>query len=333
MGGKPSTILKVTGISLVSGGLDSILAVKVLQEQDIDVIGVAFETPFFNARRARLAAEELGIPLLVLDITDDHMVMLRAPRYGYGKNLNPCIDCHMMMLAKAGEKMRELGADFLSTGEVLGQRPMSQNKQSLHIVASRSGYGDYIIRPLSARLLPETIPEKEGKVDRERLLDIQGRSRKRQLEMAANYGIKSFTSPAGGCLLTDPGFARRLKDLLAHDNDVKMRDIELLKFGRHLRFDEDTKILIGRKERENKAIEQLSESDDCLVKIRDYPGPTVLIPGGCDEETLQRAAAFCAQYSDAPEDTDVVASCRIGNTTRFITVRAAKKEEITSLMI
>jgi len=325
--------LKVTGIALVSGGLDSVLAVKVLQEQNIDIIGVAFETPFFDARRARLAAEEIGIPLMVLNITDDHMVMLRAPRYGYGKNLNPCIDCHMMMLAKAGEKMKELGADFISTGEVLGQRPMSQNKQSLHIVASRSGYGDYVIRPLSAKLLPETIPEKEGKVDRERLLDIQGRSRKPQLEMAKRYGIEAYSSPAGGCLLTDPGFSRRLKDLLDHAGDVKLRDIELLKFGRHLRLNADTKILIGRKERENKAIENLSGPDDCLVKVRDFPGPTVLIPGGCDEETLMRVASFCAVYSDAPKDSDVVATCRNGNTTRFITVRAAEKAEITPLMI
>lgn len=325
--------MKVTGIALVSGGLDSVLAVKVLQEQNIDIIGVAFETPFFDARRARLAAEEIGIPLMVLNITDDHMVMLRAPRYGYGKNLNPCIDCHMMMLAKAGEKMKELGADFISTGEVLGQRPMSQNKQSLHIVASRSGYGDYVIRPLSAKLLPETIPEKEGKVDRERLLDIQGRSRKPQLEMAKRYGIEAYSSPAGGCLLTDPGFSRRLKDLLDHAGDVKLRDIELLKFGRHLRLNADTKILIGRKERENKAIENLSGPDDCLVKVRDFPGPTVLIPGGCDEETLMRAASFCAVYSDAPKDSDVVATCRNGNTTRFITVRAAEKAEITPLMI
>ena len=317
----------------MSGGLDSVLAVKVLQEQDIDIIGVAFETPFFNARRARLAADEIGIPLIVLDITDDHMVMLRAPRYGYGKNLNPCIDCHMMMLAKAGDKMKELGADFLSTGEVLGQRPMSQNKQSLHIVASRSGYGDYIIRPLSAKLLPETIPEKEGKVDRERLLDIQGRSRKPQLEMAKQYGIKAYSSPAGGCLLTDPGLSRRLKDLLDHTGNVATRDIELLKFGRHLRFDNDTKILIGRKERENKSIENLSGEGDCLVKIRDFPGPTVLVPGGCNEETLMRAASFCALYSDAPKDSDVVATCRNGNTTRFITVRAAGKEEVSPLMI
>ena len=167
------------------------LAVKVIQEQGIEVEGVTFETPFFNAEKARRTAEQIGIPLIVMDITEEHLEMLKAPRYGYGRNMNPCIDCHTLMLMTAGRKMEELRASFVFTGEVLGQRPMSQTKQSLHIVAKNSGYGEYILRPLSARLLPETIPEKEGKVDRGRLLDIQGRGRKRQIEMAKRYGIKN----------------------------------------------------------------------------------------------------------------------------------------------
>ncbi|MBW2559118.1 MAG: tRNA 4-thiouridine(8) synthase ThiI, partial [Deltaproteobacteria bacterium] len=180
-------MLKVKGIALISGGLDSILAVKVVQEQGIEVQGVAFETPFFSADSALEACKAIDLPLSVVDITREHLVMLRAPRYGYGKNMNPCIDCHILMLKKAGEKMESENADFIFTGEVLGQRPMSQGKQSLHIVAKRSGYQEYIVRPLSAGLLPETKPEMEGKIDRQRLLDIQGRSRKRQMELADRY--------------------------------------------------------------------------------------------------------------------------------------------------
>jgi len=183
--------LKVNAIALFSGGLDSILAVKVIQEQDIDVLGITFVTPFFGAKKSIEAAKRIGLPLLTLNITEEHLVMLKAPKYGYGRNMNPCIDCHALMLKIAGEKMEELGADFLFTGEVLGQRPMSQGKQSLHVVAKNSGYNGYVLRPLSATLLPETIPETEGKVNRKRLLDIQGRGRKRQMEMAKNYGIRT----------------------------------------------------------------------------------------------------------------------------------------------
>ena len=325
--------MSVTGIALVSGGLDSICAVKVLQEQGINIIGIAFETPFFGAGRARKAAEEIGIPLVVLTITDDHLAMLRAPRYGYGKNLNPCIDCHILMVKKAGDIMKERGGDFVSTGEVLGQRPMSQGKQSLHIVASRSGYDGYVLRPLSARLLPATIPEEEGRVDRERLLDIQGRSRKRQLAMAAHYGITSYSSPAGGCLLTDPVFARRMRDLFAQRGGMETRDIELLKTGRHLRLSDDIKIIVGRKEGENKILEHLAEGRDSIIWMRDFPGPTVLVPGGCGDDAVMRAAAICALYSDAPADEEVVALCRRDDSSFPVTVTAAVKDEVSRLII
>lgn len=323
----------VTGIALVSGGLDSILAVKVLQEQGINVIGLSFETPFFNARAARKAAREIDIPLVVKNITKEHLFMLQAPRYGYGKHMNPCIDCHTLMLKKAGEAMEEKGADFVSTGEVLGQRPMSQNRQSLHIVASRSGYGDFIIRPLSARLLPETQPEREGKVDRAQLCDIQGRSRKRQIEMAERYGVKSYSNPAGGCLLTEPVFSRRLKDLFEHQENVRIRDVELLKVGRHLRIDDDHKIIVGRKEGENSIIERHFLPGDCMVRMRDFPGPTVLIPGDCSETVLSRAAAICALYSDAPGDRAVTAVVTRAESSVEITVHPAVRGETAELMI
>ena len=309
------------------------LAVKVIQEQGIEVEGVTFETPFFNAEKARRVAEQIGIPLIVMDITEEYLEMLKAPRYGYGRNMNHCIDCHTLMLMTAGRKMEELRASFVFTGEVLGQRPMSQTKQSLHIVAKNSGYGEYILRPLSARLLPETIPEKEGKVDRGRLLDIQGRGRKRQIEMTKRYGIKNYSNPAGGCLLTDPMFSRRLKDLFEFRKDFRIRDLELLKLGRHVRIDDKTKIIVGRNKRDNMAIQNLSEDQDVIIEIRDFPGPTVLVPCGCDEKTFYFAAAVCALYSDAPKDREVIANCRVGGSNQLIPTMAAKKDEVKKLII
>ena len=222
-------------IGLLSGGLDSRLAARLMTEQNIEVLGVAFVTPFFGSEKARQAAEQLKIPLQILDITQPHWAMLRQPRYGYGKGLNPCIDCHALMLREAGKLMETIGADFLFTGEVLGQRPFSQTRPSLRAVEKASGCLDVILRPLSARLLPETRPEREGLVDRSRLLDISGRSRKRQMALAENYGLNDYPAPAGGCLLTDPIFSRRLKELLAHSPEPELREIELLKTGRHFR--------------------------------------------------------------------------------------------------
>lgn len=325
--------MNTKALSLFSGGLDSILAAQLILKQDIEVLAVTFETPFFNARKAREAAGRMGIPLKTIDFTDEHLAMLKAPRYGYGRNMNPCIDCHALMLKKAGETMEALGGDFLFTGEVLGQRPMSQTKQSLHMVSKLSGYEGHILRPLSARLLPETIPEKEGKVDREQLLDIEGRSRKRQIQMAGEFGITDYASPAGGCLLTDPMFSRRLRDLFDHYPGHAIRDIELLKSGRHLRLDEETKIIVGRHKKDNDAIEALAGPGDTVVTMRDFPGPVTLIPRGCSEENLHRAAAICTMYSDAPADEVVTVRCVTNDSERFLDAMAAEMAEVQTLMI
>ncbi|MCX5828937.1 MAG: tRNA 4-thiouridine(8) synthase ThiI [Deltaproteobacteria bacterium] len=289
-------------ISLFSGGLDSILSVKVIQDQGISVQGVTFETPFFNARKARETAIHIQLPLLVVDITDNHLAMLKAPRYGYGKNMNPCIDCHTLMLRAAGKIMGETGADFLFTGEVLGQRPMSQTRQSLHIVAKNSGYADYIVRPLSAQLLAETRPEQEGKINRQQLLAIQGRGRKVQMAMAKTYGVHYYPPPAGGCLLTDPMFSRRLKDLFSHDPGHDPKDIELLKYGRHFRSGESVKIIVGRNHKDNEALQKLIRDGDTVMCMDQLPGPLVMIPGGGNEEVVKNAARLCVLYSDAPEN-------------------------------
>jgi len=227
---------RVKAIGLFSGGLDSMLAVKLLQAQDIEVIGYAFVTPFFGPELALKSSKVVGIQLELWEITDRYMEVMKSPKYGFGKNMNPCIDCHALMFRLAGQKMAAHEARFLFSGEVLGERPFSQNKGALRAVARLSGYQDAIVRPLSARLLEETPPEKAGWVDRARLEDIQGRARKRQMELAAHFGISDYPKPAGGCLLTEPNFSKRLKDLLGDNPDPRHRDLELLKVGRHIRW-------------------------------------------------------------------------------------------------
>lgn len=320
-------------IALLSGGLDSILAAKLILEQGIEVEGVTFETPFFGARKARKVAQNIGLPLFTMDITEEHLEMLKAPRYGYGKNMNPCIDCHILMLKTAGKRMEATGADFVVTGEVLGQRPMSQGRQSLDVVAKKSGYPEHILRPLSARLLAETKPEKEGKVERQKLLDIQGRSRKRQLEMATQYGITGYSTPAGGCLLTDPMFAKRVKDLFARRRDFRIRDIELLKFGRHFRINETSTVIVGRNSFENEAIQRLYKEEDIIIQMAYFPGPTVIVPYGGDEETCCHAAAICAYYSDAPKDIENIAACTLGGNVTLMTTKAFPKGELERWII
>jgi tRNA-specific 2-thiouridylase len=325
--------LKTKAIALFSGGLDSILAFKVIAEQGIEVLGVTFETPFFGAAKARMTAEKIGLPLVVLDITAEHLQMLRAPRYGFGRNMNPCIDCHTLMLRIAGRRMEEEGFDFVFTGEVLGERPMSQGKQSLYVVAKNAGYPDRILRPLSAQLLPETEPERSGKVDRNRLCDIRGRGRKRQMEMAVHYGITSYPPPAGGCFLTDPIFARRLRDLFSRHPEHRLRDIELLKVGRHFRLTDTTKVVVGRNAGDNGTIERLAEACDALIRVDQFPGPTVLVPGGGDEETRRLAAGLCARYSDAPRNRKAAVHCLRDGITAPFTVQALTPEEAERLRI
>jgi tRNA-uridine 2-sulfurtransferase len=325
--------LKTKAIALFSGGLDSILAFKVIAEQGIEVLGITFSTPFFGAEKARAAARRVGLPLTVLDITEEHMQMLHSPRYGYGKNMNPCIDCHTLMLKVAGRRMEKEGADFILTGEVLGQRPMSQGKQSLYVVAKNTGFPERILRPLSAKLLPETEPERSGMVDRSRLCDIQGRGRKRQMEMAAHYGITSYPAPAGGCLLTDPIFTRRLRDLFDRHSAHRIRDIELLKVGRHFRLTETTKAVVGRNAMDNETIERLAGTGDDLIHIDLFPGPTVLIPGGGNQDTRHLAAGICARYSDAPSDCEVIVHFRRDGNVTSLTVTAIKPEEAEKMLI
>lgn len=291
----------VRALGLCSGGLDSILSALVLRQQDIHVEWITFETPFFSAEKARKAAEQTGVPLHVQDITDDYLVMLKAPPAGYGKNMNPCMDCHALMFNKAGHFMLENGFDFLFSGEVVGQRPMSQNAPSLRYVEKNSQFDGRILRPLSAQRLPETPMEQEGLVDRSRLLDLNGRSRKPQMALAKKFGIKEYPSPAGGCLLTDPGFSRRLKDLMDQDDELTRNALFLLQHGRHMRLGPGIKIIVGRTKQDNEQIMQYYDpGQDTLIKVQNHPGPIVIMPGGGPESMIFLAASICAGYSKAP---------------------------------
>lgn len=324
----------VTALGMLSGGLDSILAARVLQEQNINIETVAFVTPFFGPAAAQKAAEQLGIPLHILDITEKHFEMLKAPKHGYGRNMNPCIDCHALMFNQAGHLMEKIGAHLLFSGEVLGERPMSQNLQALKIVARESGYQEYIVRPLSARLLPVTQPEIEGLVNRDNLLELQGRSRKPQIALAEKFGITSYPGPAGGCKLTDPGFSKRLRELLHHDPACGRRDLELLKIGRHLRTRDGIKIIIGRNEQENGHIETLRREGDMLLSMDDIPGPVAIIPGGADDEAVGFAAGACVRYSDAQGDDPVaVLLFKDDQTAETITASACAPDLLKELLI
>lgn len=316
---------KVRALGLCSGGLDSILSALTLRDQGIEVSWVSFVTPFFSADKAEAASRATGVPLEVREITGVYLSMLRAPRAGYGKNMNPCLDCHSLMFRLAGELMAEQGFDFLFSGEVLGQRPMSQNRSALAYVAKHSGMGPKILRPLSAKLLPVTEPEREGLVDRDRLLGLSGRSRKPQIELAQHYGVKDYPTPAGGCLLTDIGFSRRLSDLFGHEKEgpASVREMEILKHGRHFRLSESLKAAVGRNQAENERISALyNPEEDVLFTMENVPGPRVLVPmgGSLPEEELAPAAALAAAYSKAL-------------TGRQVQVRAATPAGVRSLSI
>ncbi len=325
--------MTIKAIALFSGGLDSTLAVKVVQQQGIDVIGMTFVTPFFGPEKAITAAHQTGVHLEVVDITEAHLTMLRAPRYGFGRNMNPCIDCHALMLRIAGGKMPELDASFLITGEVLGQRPMSQTRQSLQVVGKYSGYGDVIVRPLSARLLPETTPERDGLIDRSRLLDIQGRGRKRQMELAESFGITEYSNPAGGCLLTDPMFSKRLKDLFKFKPDYRVKDIELLKAGRHFRLNERTKVIVGKNEKDNTTLQGLISTDDIVLHAKDRPGPIVVMPAGSDPADLRTAAAICARYTGGAKGGKILIEYTLGENTDRLEIEPAEPDWVASFMI
>jgi tRNA U34 2-thiouridine synthase MnmA/TrmU len=291
-------------LALLSGGLDSTLAIRVILTQGIEVEALSFTTPFCLCGRgggcgseARKAADWMDVKLRVLDLGPEFLECVKNPRYGYGKNVNPCIDCRILMHSRARTYMKEIGASFVITGEVLGQRPKSQHRSALRIIERESGLDGLILRPLSAKLFPPTIPEQEGWVDRAKLLSISGRSRKPQVSLAGEYGLVDYPCPAGGCLLTDPGFSRRMKDLMVH-SDITLDEIRLLKVGRHFRLTPEAKLVVGRNEEENARLSRLAAPGDIRYEPAEVPGPVGIGRGELDGDAVETGASIVARYCD-----------------------------------
>ena len=288
---------KVKALVLLSGGLDSLLAAKILLEQNIQVVGLVFKSYFFDEKEAKKYAKQLKIPLKVINIGKEHLKIVKNPKYGYGKGMNPCIDCHLLMLKKAKEVMEKEKFDFVATGEVLEERPFSQSKKALELIEEESSLKGYLLRPLSAKLLPKTIPEEKGWVKREKLFGIRGKRRKKQIELAKKFGLE-YPQPSGGCILTDLTFSKKLKELLEVKKNIGKNDVELLKVGRHFWFD-GIKVVLGRNEKENKKLEKLAKKEDVLVKPK-FPGPTALIrvyKGELSKTLLQKVKRLIKNYA------------------------------------
>ncbi|MRJ01990.1 MAG: ATP-binding protein [Epsilonproteobacteria bacterium] len=291
-------------LALFSGGLDSLLAMKLLIEQGVEVIGLYFDTGFGGKgeeekkRYLQEVAQKIGAQLEIVNIREQFIQeILFDPKYGYGKNFNPCIDCHANMIRIAKKLLPRYGAHFVISGEVVGQRPMSQRLDALKKVEELSGADGLILRPLSAKLLPPTIPEKEGWVDREKLLDIRGRSRHRQMELAKKWGIENYESPSGGCLLTDSGFSGRLREHLRHDN-FDLEDVDLLKWGRHFRLPGGAKLIVSRNREENERLRKIEVTKYTPFTLP-LPGPLSLITTEASEEDRELGARIALTYSKA----------------------------------
>ncbi len=321
---------KHKAIALFSGGLDSILAVKWMQSRGYTVYPVFFRAPYLKEERAILSAEQNGIKLEVIDVTDEHMLLLDNPVYGFGKRLNPCIDCHGFMFRKAAQLLEEKQADFLISGEVLGQRPMSQRRDALDSVSKLSGVRDLIVRPLCQLHLPDTLPIREGWVDKSDLLDFHGRGRCSQMNLAHTLNVKDYPHPAGGCLLTDRNYCLRLKDLMDH-SEVTKENLELLSYGRHFRIGEEVKLIVGRDEPDNDALEALF-TDGYRLLAKDMMGPLgLIISDSIGQHDLHTALDLFLYYhpkAGATADIEVtrfVSGKQIGETQDYTASKATSE--------
>ena len=324
-------------VALISGGLDSLLAARVMLEQGIHVEGINFFTGFCveghthairkkdkarpKRNNALWSAEQLGIKLHIIDIVEPYKDVLLNPGHGYGANMNPCLDCKIFMVRKALEWAGENGFDFIVTGEVIGQRPMSQRKDTMPVVARESGAEDRLLRPLCAKNLPPTLPEREGWVDRDKLYDFSGRTRKPQMALARQFGFEDYASPAGGCcFLTDEAYSRKLVDLWQGrgSREYTLDDIMLLKVGRHIRPRPNFKLIVGREEGENRFMEGYRKQFVSLYPVS-HRGPLVLLDGDAGEDDLRLAARITARFSQgrqAPE-VEVAVTDRAGVSRRL----------------
>ncbi|MCD6117506.1 7-cyano-7-deazaguanine synthase [bacterium] len=304
---------RIKAVALISGGLDSILAAKIIKDQGIDVLGLSFTFKFDSVKHGsrknylEKVEKELNIPIKIMDRSQQLLDIVKNPVHGYGSEMNPCIDCRLQMLSMAKDYMDETNSDFIVTGEVVGQRPMSQQKPVIFHIDKVSGLRGYIVRPLSAKLLPETIPEQKGWIKREELYDFHGRTRKPQLSLARELGIENFEPPAGGCSLTTPDFSRRLKALFEKRDrhTITVNDLQLLLYGRHFWPNEHLNVIVGRDEKDNEAIEKFKGIDMFLLYPFDIPGPSALAIDVKNREDLNRAASLVARYTNQRESSSV----------------------------
>jgi len=324
---------KRKALALLSGGLDSTLAVKMMLDMGLDVEALNFTSPFCTCTgknsgcksEAVRVAQEFNIPIKVIHKGLDYLEIVRNPEHGYGKGVNPCVDCRIYLLRKAKEYMAECGADFVITGEVLGQRPMSQRRDSLRVIERESGLEGLLLRPLSAQHFEPTIPEKEGWVDRDKLLAIKGRSRKELFELADELDVTNYPCPAGGCLLTELSFVPKMRDVFDHSDDLNLRDFRLLKIGRHMRIGERTKVIIGRDESDNNLMESARQADEAALTWMDGNTPVGVICGRQSSEHLELAAQLLLRYTKAEAGADCRINVRQNDTEQTIIVANTMK--------
>ena len=296
--------MKIKALALISGGLDSLLAAKLIKDQGLEVIGVHFKIPFCKID-IKKSFPDIGIKIIEINLSGEFLEVIKNPFHGFGSNMNPCIDCKILMFAKAKEMLPKLGASFIITGEVLGQRPMSQNKQALKLIKKKSGLDELLLRPLSAKFFPVSLAEKQGWVKRDELLDFNGRKRTPQMKLAKDLHITKYANPAGGCLLTDPCFSKRLRELFAH-KELDLDNLELLKIGRHFRISKKTRFVVGRNELENNQLIQLAKPGDYLFHPQnDLAGPVSLARGLVNSKLLALCAQITAAYSDTVQNPTI----------------------------
>jgi len=326
-------------IVLVSGGLDSFLALNAVVQQGVEAVGVYFLIPVSKFKRLDIQksaikqiTKKMKVKLKIKSLGLEYLRMLKNPRYGYGKNLNPCIDCKILMLKQAKQIMDREKAKFVVTGEVLGQRPMSQHRQALETIERESGLARILLRPLSAGLLSITLPEEKGWVDRNKLLSLEGRSRKAQINIAQEAGIVGYFQPAGGCLLTESNFAKRLKDLWKH-KQYSIKDVDILKIGRHFRISGDFKLIVGRNQQENDLLSKLAGKNDTIFEIKDCPSPLGLGRGKVDKQKAKLSAEILVNYTVRKTKAKVIFGNRKNEQTEIIYVGSINKRRLAELMV
>jgi tRNA-uridine 2-sulfurtransferase len=319
-------------IALLSGGLDSLLAAKIVQDQKVEVIGLHLSSPFGCSEQVTEVATALGIRLIVKPKGEAYLDLLKNPEHGYGANFNPCIDCRIFMFTLADEVRRAEGADFILTGEVVGQRPFSQRRKAMEFIAKKSALEDRVLRPLSAHSFEPTLPEREGWVQRAILPQISGRGRKAQLELASRYGFSQYSAPAGGCLLTDAGFSRKARDYFENENtprSSRLSEVELLRLGRHFRLSPVAKVILARNERENVQLAErwtAMQSRSALFSPMDFEGPLAIAFGPFTTVDRQLVGELIVRYAREAGSLSKI-NCRTSEGSQVYSVSKAITEE------